>query len=64
MKGIERTHEKECKAHRHTIDFLTKKHVKNDGIVPQYYKRMTTKPSSPRSFLSSTGRKSEADKHE
>ena len=43
-----------CKSY--TVDYLTKKRVKNNGIVPQYYVEDTIRPSFPKT-ATDTGRK-------
>jgi Site-specific recombinases, DNA invertase Pin homologs len=38
-------------AKTHTVDFLTKKRVKNDGIVPQYYVENSHEPIIPKTLF-------------
>ena len=45
----------------YTVDFLTKKKVKNNGIVPQYYIEDATKRLSPRSCSTGYRRKKRAE---
>lgn len=38
-------------AKTHTVDFLTKKRVKNNGIVPQYYVENSHEPIIPKTLF-------------